>query len=70
MTDEKGSVYFRGTRTVNVTHDLRWSDRESVYTRFGDWFVLVCVALSGFGVFALLTAAPPVAANASAAARE
>jgi hypothetical protein len=37
-----------------VTRDARWVERHSFYTEYGDWFVLVSVLLSGFGLAALL----------------
>ena len=40
------SVYFRGTATVNVTHDKRWVGVQSYYTEHGDWFVYVCATLA------------------------
>jgi apolipoprotein N-acyltransferase len=57
VTNANDSVYFRGNRTLAVTRDSRWVDRASFYTAYGDWFVLVCAALSGFGALALLTGA-------------
>ncbi len=53
VTDERGSIYFRGTRTIEVTCDARWVDRNSFYTEHGDWFVLVAVALAMFSVAVL-----------------
>lgn len=60
LTNEAGSIYFRGTRTLNITRDARWIERNSVYTEYGDWFVLVCVLLAGVGAMAL-AAMPPAA---------
>ena len=40
------TVYFRGTATVNVTRDKRWSGVQSYYTEHGDWFVAVCAAVA------------------------
>ncbi len=60
VTDESGRIYFRGTRTLNVTRDSRWVERNSVYVEYGDWFVLVCFGLAGFGA-SLLALAPKVA---------
>lgn len=57
-TNEAGSVYFRGTRTVNVTRDARWAEQVTFYTRYGDWFVLVCAALCVFGVLVLRAGTP------------
>jgi len=60
LTDEQGSVYFRGTRTFNVSRDVRWIDRNSFYVEHGDWFLLVCLGLMAAG-YALLRLAPPPA---------
>ncbi len=61
MTDGNDSVYFRGTRTLDLTRDVRWIDRNSFYVEHGDWFVMVCLALAAAG-YALLRLAPPPAA--------
>lgn len=53
VTDERGSIYFRGTRTLDVTCDARWAGRNTFYTEHGDWFVLVAVALAMFSVAVL-----------------
>lgn len=50
-----GSIYFRGTDTVNVTRDVRWVGRESFYVQHGDWFVAACsfvilMAASAIGI--------------------
>lgn len=53
MTNEQGTIYFRGVRTIDMSRDIRWQDRNSFYTEHGDWFVLVSLVLAGFA-FALL----------------
>ena len=53
LTNDAGSVYFRGTKTVAVTHDARWVNRLSFYVEHGDWFVAVSAALVLLG-YALL----------------
>jgi apolipoprotein N-acyltransferase len=53
LVDDRGSIYFRGTQTVNVTRDARWIGRYSFYVEHGDWFVGVSAALALFA-FALL----------------
>ncbi|MEO6243823.1 MAG: apolipoprotein N-acyltransferase, partial [Opitutaceae bacterium] len=58
VTDARGSVYFRGTRTFDVTRDARWVERNSFYTEHGDWFVLVAVGLAMFSVAVLKMAEP------------
>ncbi|MCX6952483.1 MAG: apolipoprotein N-acyltransferase [Verrucomicrobia bacterium] len=60
VTNEAGTIYFRGTRTVTVTRDRRWIGQESMYVQYGDWFVLVCVGAVLFGAGTLLTARPVV----------
>ncbi len=46
LTDERGSVYFRGGGVVEVSRDPRWVGRDTLYTRRGDWFVAVCAGLA------------------------
>jgi apolipoprotein N-acyltransferase len=58
LTNDDDSVYFRGTQTVAITRDGRWLGRNSFYVDHGDWFVLVSLALAGFG--ALLLKLSPV----------
>ncbi len=53
VTDGRGSIYFRGARSIEVTRDVRWIDRRTFYTEHGDWFVLVSAVLALFG-FAIL----------------
>ncbi len=47
--DEAGTIYFRGSGVVDVTRDRRWVDRLSVYSMYGDWFVLLCAGLFATG---------------------
>jgi len=49
----KGTIYFRGTATVNVTVDSRWVGQQSFYTLHGDWFVALSAALAIATWFAL-----------------
>ncbi len=50
LTDDKGSVYLRGTLTADVSRDSRWVGRDSFYVEHGDWFVVVCACLAGFAL--------------------
>jgi apolipoprotein N-acyltransferase len=59
LTDERGSIYFRGTQTVNVTRDARWIGRRSFYVEHGDWFVLACAVLAMLAVALLGPAGRP-----------
>ncbi len=58
VTNADDSIYFRGTKTIAVKRDSRWIERDSFYTTHGDWFVLVCAGLAGFGALALAGARP------------
>ena len=59
LQDEAGSVYFRGAESVNITRDLRWHDRQSFYTQYGDWFVVFCAFLTVAAYYLVLTLRPP-----------
>jgi apolipoprotein N-acyltransferase len=61
LTDDDGSVYFRGNRVMSVTRDARWIGRNSFYVDHGDWFVGVGfgLALLGWAVLKLSTSTPP-----------
>ncbi len=62
----EGSIYFRGSATMDVTRDARWIGQESFYVRHGDWFVMACAGLFAFGV-ALVGVGRPVPVAAPAA---
>ncbi|GAB1489947.1 apolipoprotein N-acyltransferase [Opitutaceae bacterium] len=44
-----GTIYFRGSASVDVTRDARWIGEESFYVKHGDWFVAVCLGLFAAG---------------------
>ena len=67
MKDDRGSIYFRGARVINVTRDQRWIGRQSFYSEHGDWFVIVSAAAAVFGWMLLRVAAPRVAPAADGA---
>lgn len=58
LTNEEGSVYFRGAQTLNVTRDLRWRGRQSFYTEHGDWFLVVCAGLAVIAYYLVVTLRP------------
>jgi apolipoprotein N-acyltransferase len=62
LTDDRGSIYFRGVKTLPVKRDARWIGRSSFYVEHGDWFVAVCAGLAGLG-FLMLKAGPTAAAD-------
>jgi apolipoprotein N-acyltransferase len=59
VTNDEGTIYFRGVRAIDVTRDARWVERNSFYTEHGDWFVLVAVGLVMFSVAILKMAELP-----------
>lgn len=58
VTNQQGTIYFRGTQTIEVQRDRRWIDRTTFYTEHGDWFVFAVAGLAGFA-FALLRTSVP-----------
>ena len=63
LTNDEGSIYFRGTRTLVVTRDARWINRLTFYVEHGDWFVAVSAALVLFGFLLLRPHSPVVTTN-------
>jgi apolipoprotein N-acyltransferase len=66
LTNDEGSIYYRGSRVLSVTRDSRLIGKNSFYVEHGDWFVAVCalVVLLGAGI---LKNAPASAPEKSAA---
>jgi len=46
-----------------VTRDARWIGQRSFYVQYGDWFLLVCVALATLG-FIIVNLSQPAAPSA------
>ena len=59
VTNESGTIYFRGVRAIDVTRDVRYAERHSFYSEHGDWFVLVSAGLLTFAVAILKIAEMP-----------
>lgn len=55
LSNDQGSVYFRGCQTADVTRDSRWVGRNSFYVEHGDWFAVACALLAAFGWAAVAT---------------
>jgi len=53
---DSGTIYFRGTASVNITRDSRWVTAQTFYTQHGDWFVVVSAVLAAFAISLLLLA--------------
>jgi apolipoprotein N-acyltransferase len=56
---DRGTIYFRGTATISVMRDSRWTTAQTYYTEHGDWFVAVCAGLVALALAALKLAPPP-----------
>lgn len=59
VLNEAGSIYFRGTQTVDVTRDGRWAERNSFYVEHGDWFVIASAIAAALAYGALTVGATP-----------
>jgi apolipoprotein N-acyltransferase len=55
---ENGSIYFRGSATVDVSRDRRWAGRNSFFVEHGNWFEWVCAGLLALGVVLVRIAKP------------
>jgi apolipoprotein N-acyltransferase len=58
LTNDDGSIYFRGTRGMGVTRDVRWIGRQSYYVQHGDWFIGWCALLTLLGLAAVSIGRP------------
>ena len=65
-TEENGTIYFRGSATVDVSRDRRWVGRNSFFVEYGNWFELVCAGLLVFGVILVKVSKPKEEAAAPA----
>lgn len=45
LTGIRGSIHFQGTGTFYMRRDARWAGRQTVYVKYGDWFVGVSALL-------------------------
>lgn len=59
VTNDAGTVYFRGAQTVAITRDVRWRQRQSFYVQHGDWFIGVCAALALVAYYMAVGLRPP-----------
>lgn len=48
-----GTVYYRGTRRIEIYRNLVWANQSTFYTRYGDVFVGICGLFGILGFFAL-----------------
>jgi len=45
LTNDDGSIFYRGSRVLSVTRDSRLIGQNSFYVAHGDWFVFACAAV-------------------------
>jgi apolipoprotein N-acyltransferase len=65
LTNDDGSIYYRGTRGMEVTRDARWIGQQSYYVQHGDWFIAWCAVLALLGLAAVSIGRPPAPPPAS-----
>jgi apolipoprotein N-acyltransferase len=58
LSDPERGIYFRGSRSIEVTRDARWIDRASFYVEHGNWFVVVAALLAVAGWWLIRTGDP------------
>lgn len=58
LTNDQGTIYYRGSKAIDVTRDARWIDKNSFYVEYGNWFVLLSAGLAAGGVILLQTVIP------------
>lgn len=46
VTDDKNGIYFRGVDVMSVSRDEKLLNSQSVYIRYGNWFVLLCAIIT------------------------
>ncbi len=46
LTDDRGSIYFRGSGTINLSRGTGWAGFVTPYVRYGDWFVGLCMLMT------------------------
>lgn len=61
VENKDGTIYFRGSGAIEMKRDVRWKDRESFYTQYGEWFVALAgvLALFAFSLLKITVVAPP-----------
>ncbi len=59
LTNDQGTVYFRGAQTVTILRDMNWHQRQTFYTEHGDWFVVTCAVLVLLAYYIVQTLRPP-----------
>jgi apolipoprotein N-acyltransferase len=58
VSTARGSIYFRGGTAVDVTRETTWAGRQSLYVRWGEWFVGLSGALT-LAAWLILQRTPP-----------
>jgi apolipoprotein N-acyltransferase len=59
LRNERQSIYHRGFAMFAIDRDARWEGRQTLYVRWGDWFVGLSAALAAAGWVAVRRAKRP-----------
>jgi apolipoprotein N-acyltransferase len=58
LSDPERGIYFRGSRSIDLTRDARWIDRTSFYVEHGNWFVALAAFLALAGWWLIRSGSP------------
>ncbi|MCH8475673.1 MAG: apolipoprotein N-acyltransferase [Opitutales bacterium] len=59
VTNEEGTVYFRGGTVETIERATYWVNRQSFYNRWGEWFLVVALLFVSGGVILQVFIHPP-----------
>jgi len=63
LSDPERGIFFRGSRTIELSRDARWIDRTSFYVEHGNWFVALAALLALAGWWIIRSGGPQVNGN-------
>lgn len=63
LSDPERGIFFRGSRTIELSRDARWIDRTSFYVEHGNWFVALAALLALAGWWIIRSEGPQVNGN-------
>ena len=58
LSDPERGIFFRGSRTIELSRDARWIDRTSFYVEHGNWFVALAALLALAGWWIIRSGGP------------
>jgi apolipoprotein N-acyltransferase len=63
LSDPERGIFFRGSRTIELSRDARWIDRTSFYVEHGNWFVALAALLALAGWWIIRSGGPQANGN-------